>query len=171
MILDTQSVHATAGVPRITTGLDANKRCPGANGDSPWLVIGVVVLAASAHGNAAGTALLDQAAEKCGMRLEKALADPGFKDEAVIHGALLGICNPADQGKGSVPQPKWWVAEQTDRTLLLHRRLAREYGRRPGTSASRVCWASIAVMDRRLTTPPPAWRGTLKLARAHRQAT
>ncbi|OEJ28724.1 hypothetical protein AS594_33975 [Streptomyces agglomeratus] len=31
------------------------------------LIIGVVVLAASAHDNAAGTALLDQAAERCGM--------------------------------------------------------------------------------------------------------
>lgn len=34
------------------------------------LVIGVVVLAASAHDNAAGTVLLDEVAERCGMRLE-----------------------------------------------------------------------------------------------------
>ncbi|MDQ0595661.1 hypothetical protein QF037_000006 [Streptomyces canus] len=40
-----------------------------------------MVLAASAHDNTAGTALLDQAAERCGMRLEKALVDQGFKDE------------------------------------------------------------------------------------------
>lgn len=49
-------------------------------------------------------------------------------------------------------------------TLMLHRRLAREYDHRPDTSASRVYWASIANMARRLTTPSPAWRDTLGLA-------
>jgi hypothetical protein len=49
-------------------------------------------------------------------------------------------------------------------TLMLHRRLAREYDHRPDTSASRVYWASIANMTRRLTTPAPAWRDTLGLA-------
>jgi transposase len=123
------------------------------------LIIGVVVLAASAHDNAAGTALLDQVAERCGMRLEKALVDQGFKDEVVIHGALLDIDvevvrrNPADQGKGFLPQPKRWVVEQTNGTLMLHRRLAREYDHRPDNSASRVYWASTANMARRLTSP------------------
>lgn len=73
------------------------------------LITGVVVLAASAHDNTAGTALLDQAAERCGNRLEKALVDQGFKDEVIIHGALLDITvevvrrNPDDKGKGFVP--------------------------------------------------------------------
>jgi hypothetical protein len=61
------------------------------------------------------------------MRLEKALADQGFKDEVVIHGALLDIDvevvrrNPADQGQGFVPQPKRWVVEQVRavRRLLI----------------------------------------------------
>lgn len=95
--------------------------------------------------------------------------DQGVKDD-IIHGALLGIDvevvrrNPADQGKGFVPQPKWWVVEQTNGTLMLHRRRAREYDRRPDTSASGVYWASAANMTRRLTTPSPAWRDTLGLA-------
>ncbi len=55
------------------------------------MILGVVVLAASGHDNAAGMALLDQAAERCGNRLEKALVDQGFKDEVVIHDALLHI--------------------------------------------------------------------------------
>ncbi len=54
--------------------------------------------------------------------------------------------------------------EQVNGTLMLHRELAREYDHRPGTSASRVCWASIANMTRRLTTPSPAWRDTIGLA-------
>ncbi|MEU9028676.1 hypothetical protein AB0D46_14295 [Streptomyces sp. NPDC048383] len=47
----------------------------------------------------------DQAAERCGMRLEKALVDQDFKEAVIIHGALLDIDvevvrhNPADQGK------------------------------------------------------------------------
>ncbi|WP_240653698.1 hypothetical protein [Streptomyces sp. AcE210] len=59
--------------------------------------------------------------------------------------------NPADQGKGFVPQSKRRVVEHTNGTLLLYRRLAREYDHRPDTSVSRVYWASIANMTRRLT--------------------
>ncbi|BDH07246.1 hypothetical protein HEK131_44730 [Streptomyces seoulensis] len=133
------------------------------------LIIGVVVFAASAHDNAAGTALLDQAAERCGMRLEKALVDQGFKDAVLINGALLDIDvevvrrNPADQGRGFVPQPRRWIVEQVNGTLMLHRRLAREYDHRPDTSTSRIYWASIANMARRLTTPSPTWRNALEL--------
>ncbi|MFJ8406288.1 IS5 family transposase [Streptomyces microflavus] len=174
VIIDTQSVRAAAGVPRTTTGLDANKKASGRKRglavDVLGLIIGVVVTAASAHDNAAGTALLDQAAERCGMRLEKVLVDQGFKEAVIVHGALLDIDvevvrrNPADQGKGFVPQPKRWVVEQTNGTLMLHRRLAREYDHRPDTSASRVYWVSTANMARRLTTPTPAWRDTIGLA-------
>ncbi|GAA3634300.1 hypothetical protein GCM10022420_003910 [Streptomyces iranensis] len=32
---------------------------------------------------------------------------------------------------GFVPQPKRWVVEQVNGTLMLHRRLARDYGHRP----------------------------------------
>jgi transposase len=174
VIIDTQSVRAAAGVPKTTTGLDANKKVSGRKRglavDVLGLIIGVVVLAASAHDNAAGTALLNQAAERCGMRLEKVLVDQGFKDEVLIHGALLDIDvevvrrNPENQGKGFVPQPRRWIVEQVNGTLMLHRRLAREYDHRPDSSTSRVYWASIANMTRRLTTPAPAWRDSLGLA-------
>ncbi len=56
--------------------------------------------------------------------------DQGFKDEVVIHGVLNDIDvevvhrNPDDKGKGFVPQPKRWIVEQVNGTLLLHRRLA-----------------------------------------------
>ncbi|MDX3186615.1 IS5 family transposase [Streptomyces sp. ME02-7008A-1] len=94
VIIDTQSVRAAAGVPRTTTGLDANKKVSGRKRglavDVLGLIIGVVVMAASAHDNAAGTALLDQAAERCGMRLEKVLVDQGFK-EAVHRAGRVNI--------------------------------------------------------------------------------
>ncbi|GLW59008.1 DDE transposase [Kitasatospora phosalacinea] len=168
VIIDTQTLRAAAAVPKRTTGLDAAKKTPGRKRglavDVLGLVIGVVVLAASAHENTAGIALLDQAAGRCGNRLEKVLVDQGFKDAVIIHGALLGITvdvvrrNPAD--RGFVPQPKRWVVEQVNGTLILHRRLVREYDHRPENSASRVYWATTANMARRLTAPTPAWRET-----------
>ncbi|WP_241681629.1 transposase, partial [Streptomyces sp. CB01881] len=147
VIIDTRSVRAAAGVPKTTTGPDANKKVSGRKRglavDVMGLIIDIVVPAASAHDNAAGTVLPDQVAERCGMRLEKALVD---------------------QGKGFVPQPKRWVVEQTNGTLMPHRRLAREYDHRPDTSASRVYRASTANMTRRPTAPAPARRDTLGLA-------
>lgn len=167
VVLDTQSVHAAAGVPAPTTGLDPAKRVPGRKRglavDVLGLVIAVAVLAANTHDNVAGIALLDQVAENTGGSVEKALVDQGFKNRVVMHGALLGIDveiverNPQD--KGFVPQPKRWKVEQTYGILILHRRLVRDYEHRPASSASRVYWAMSHVMARRLThANTPTWR-------------
>ncbi|MFG2339829.1 IS5 family transposase [Streptomyces yangpuensis] len=167
VVLDTQSIHAAAGVPASTTGRDPAKRVPGRKRglavDVLGLVIAVVVLAASAHDNTAGIALLDQVAEHTGGTVEKALIDQGFKNQVVAHGAGLGIDveivvrNP--QEKGFVPQAKRWRAEQTYGILILHRRLVRDYEHRPASSASRVYWAMTHVMARRLTgANTPTWR-------------
>jgi hypothetical protein len=64
-------------------------------------------------------------AERCGIRLEKVLVDQGFKDAVIIHGAVKDITvevvrrNPDDEGKGFVPQPKRWVVEQVNGTLVI----------------------------------------------------
>jgi transposase len=166
VVLDTQSVHAAASVPAGTTGKDAGKKVPGRKRglavDVLGLVIAVVVLAASAHENTAGTALLDKVAATT-PTVTTALAGQGFKSSVVAHGSTLGIDvqvverNPA--GKGFIPQPKRWVAEQTSGILSFHRRLARDYEHRPASSASRVYWAMTDVMARRLTgTSAPSWR-------------
>jgi hypothetical protein len=74
-----------------------------------------MLLAASAHDNEVGIALLDQAAERCGMRLEEVLVHQGSKDAVIIHGAVKDITvevvrrSPDDEGRGFVPQPKRWV--------------------------------------------------------------
>ncbi|MCP3771558.1 transposase [Streptomyces sp. MAR25Y5] len=56
-MLDTQSLHAAAGVPADATGRNANKRVPGRKRGLAvgvlGLVIAVVVTAASVHENAA----------------------------------------------------------------------------------------------------------------------
>jgi hypothetical protein len=91
--------------------------------------------------------------------------DTGFKDEVAIHGALLGIdveqVKQADASKGFVPQHHRWVVEQVNGTLMLNRRLIREYESNPASSIARVWWASTANLLRRLTgTSTPSWRGT-----------
>ena len=124
----------------------------------------MVVLAASAHENAAGTALLDKVAATA-PAVSTALVDQGFKNSVVAHGAGLGIDvqvverNPAD--KGFVPQPKRWVVEQTFGILSFHRRLVRDYEHRAASSASRVYWAMTDVMARRIAgAPARSWRVT-----------
>ncbi|MGV9885314.1 IS5 family transposase [Streptomyces sp. NPDC003006] len=169
VVLDTQSLHAAAGVPADTTGLDAHKKVPGIKRglavDVLGLVIAVVVLAASVHDNAAGIALLDRvtAGTEPGT-VKKALVDQGFKNAVVDHGANLGIDvevvkrNPADTG--FVPQPKRWVVEQVNGIFILHRRLVRHYEHRPASAESRVYWAISDRMAKMLTaTSTPTWRG------------
>jgi transposase len=168
VVLDTQSVHAAASVPADTTGRDAGKKVPGRKRclavDVLGLVVAVVVLAASAHENTAGIALLNRVAAHT-SKVRKALVDQGFKNTVVAHGATVGIDvqvverNPA--GRGFVPQPKRWVVEQTFGILSFHRRLVRDYEHRLSSSASRVYWAMTDVMARRLTgTSVPSWRST-----------
>lgn len=158
MVLDTQSILVAVGVPADTTGRDAAKKVPGRKRclavDVLGLVVAVVVLAASAHANTAGIALLDQVAEQSGT-VKKALVGQGFKKKVVEHGTKVGIDveiverNPAD--KGFVPQAKRWIVEQTNGILRFYRRLVRDYEHRPASSRSRVLWAMTSVMSRRLT--------------------
>ncbi|MEH0509407.1 IS5 family transposase [Streptomyces sp. B21-106] len=168
-VLDTQSLHAAAGVSKATTGRDAHKKVPGRKRgvavDVLGLVIAVVVVAASMHDNAVGIALLDGVvASTAPGAVKKALVDQGFKTAVVEHGTKVGIDveivqrNPGDTG--FVPQPKRWVVEQVNGILMLYRRLVRDYEHRPASSVSRVYWAISDRMARMLTgTSTPSWRG------------
>jgi transposase len=165
--MDTQTVHAAAGVPAATTGLDAGKKSRGRKrgiaSDVLGLVIAVVVTAAAVHDNAIGIDLLDKVAIEA-PAVTTAWVDAGFKKNAVAdHAAALGIGvqtvhrDPAV--KGFAPLPKRWIAEQVYGTLMWHRRLVRDYERSPATSESRVYWAMTVNMTRRLTrTATPTWR-------------
>ena len=125
------------------------------------LIIAVVVVAASVHDNAIGTALLDKVAATTGT-VRTALVDQGFKTRVVEHGARLGIDveiverNPARTG--FVPEPIRWRVEQTNGLNVLERRLAREYEHAPSSSESRIYWASAGRMLRRLAGTPARWR-------------
>lgn len=66
----------------------------------------------------------------------------------------------SDSRAGFVPIAKRWIVEQTNGTLMLHRRLVREYEIREASSESRTWWASTANMVRRLSgTATLSWRG------------
>nr|WP_214660345.1 IS5 family transposase [Streptomyces typhae] len=168
VVLDTQSVHAAAGVPAQSTGCDAAKKVPGRKRglavDVLGLVIAVVVLAASVHDNAAGIALLDKVAADTDT-VQKALVDQGFKNAVAARGEKVGIeveiveRNPAQTG--FVPIPKRWIVERAYGILMLHRRLVRDCEHLPRSSESRVYWAMTAVILRRLTgAAAAAWRST-----------
>ncbi|MFJ8153471.1 transposase [Streptomyces sp. NPDC094468] len=167
VVLDTQSLHAAAGVPADTTGKDAAKKVPGRKRglavDVLGLVIAVVVLAASAHDNAASIALLDKIAADSDT-VQKALVDQGFKVAVADHGKKVGIDvevverNPATSG--FVPQPIRWRVEQVNGIMMLHRRLVRDYEHRIASAESRVYWAISDRMSRMVTaTSTPTWRG------------
>ncbi len=95
--------------------------------------------------------------------MTKAWVDAGFKHDVAIHGAVLGIdveqVTRRDSRPGFVPIAKRWIVEQVQGTLMLHRRLVREYEIRPASSESRTWWAATANLVRRLTgTTTRSWR-------------
>ncbi|MFY1681727.1 IS5 family transposase [Micromonospora sp. WMMD730] len=166
VVLDTQSIRAANHVPAVTTGKDAAKKVPGRKRglavDALGLIIAVVVTAASVTDNAIGVQLLDRVLAHT-PSVTKAWVDAGFKDDVAIHGAVRGVdveqVKRSDSRAGFVPVKRRWVVEQTNGTLMLHRRPVREYESRPASAVSRTWWASTANLIRRLTgTTTMSWR-------------
>ncbi|KIR64933.1 IS5 family transposase [Micromonospora haikouensis] len=166
VVLDSQSVRAANHVPAATTGKDVGKKVSGRKRglavDTLGLVIAVVVTAASVTDNAIGIRLLDKVVEHT-PTVTQAFVDAGFKQDFALHGAVLGVdveaVKRSDSRPGFVPVRKRWIVEQTYGTLMLHRRLVREYESRPESAVSRTLWASMAIIVRRLTgTSTPSWR-------------
>ncbi|WP_406326594.1 IS5 family transposase [Streptomyces sp. NBC_00203] len=169
IVMDAQTVHASVNAPKETTGLDPGKRSRGRKRgiatDVLGLLIAVIVVAASVHDNAIGITLLDKVAA-ANPSVTKGWVDAGFKNAVVEHGRSLGIdvevVSRDPQTKGFAPIPKRWVVEQTFGTLMLHRRLARDYEALPASAVSMIYWSMTDVMARRITgTTTPTWRDPL----------
>jgi transposase len=174
VVLDTQTVHASLSAPAATTGLDAGKKSRGRKRgiacDVLGLVIAVMVTAASVHDNAIGIALLDKVAID-NPSVTAAWVDAGFKNAVTDHGAALGITvhtvHRDPHTRGFAPLPKRWIVEQVYGSLMLHRRLARDYEARPSSAESMVYWSMTDNMTRRLTgTATPTWRSAPPLGLA-----
>ena len=92
----------------------------------------------------------------------RAWVDAGLKDDVAIHGAVNGIdveqVNAVKPSRVRADRQRW-IVEQVHGTLMLHRRLVREYETRPASSESRTWWAATANLVRRLTdTTTASWR-------------
>ena len=100
--------------------------------DALGLIIAVVVTAASVTDTVIGVRLLDKVVEHT-PTVTRAWVDAGFKHDLGIHGAVIGVdvevVKRSDTKPGFVPIAKRWVVEQVNGTLMLHRRLVREYER------------------------------------------
>lgn len=107
LVPDTQSVHAAVNVPARTSGKDRAKKGSGRKlelaANVLGLVIAVVVIAASAHENRAGTVLLDRVAAPTAT-VSKALVDQGFKGAVVAHGAPLAYELVHGRDRGTAAQ-------------------------------------------------------------------
>jgi transposase len=95
-------------------------------------------------------------------------ADGGYAGRLVTWATIVlcltvTIVKRTDKQAGFVVLPRRWVVERTFGWLTRHRRLVRDYERRPEHHEAMVRWATIAIMIRRLdrgltgTTPQPRW--------------
>nr|WP_214662259.1 transposase [Streptomyces polyasparticus] len=92
----------------------------------------------------------------------KSWPDAGFTNAVIEHGRSLGIdvevVSRDPQTKEFAPAPNRWIAEQTFGTLMLHRRLARDYETLPASSASWMRWSTDIMTHRLTATTTPTWR-------------
>jgi transposase len=167
-ILDTQSVKTSANVPLASQGVDAAKKIVGRKRgivtDTLGLVLAVTVCAASLTDNVIGMRLLDQA-KAVYPTVTKVWADTGFKNQAVEHGAALGIdveVVPRNtQTRGFKVVKRRWIVERSLGWLMLHRRLARDYEKLEINSESMIRIAMIDNLAKRITgETTPTWQGT-----------
>jgi transposase len=167
-IIDTQSVKTAGTVPAASQGTDAAKKIVGRKRgiatDTLGLLLAVIVTAASVTENASGIRLLTQA-RAARPTITRAWTDQGFKNQAIEHGAVLGIdveTVPRRSGaEGFHVLKRRWVVERTLGWLMMHRRLARDY---EATACSSRAMIHLAMADntaKRITgETTPTWRDT-----------
>lgn len=167
-IIDTQSIKTSANVPLTSQGVDAAKKIVGRKRgivtDTLGLILTVIVCAASLTDNTIGTRLLDRT-KTAYPTVTKAWVDTGFKNQAVEHGATLGIdveVVPRNaQTRGFKVVKRRWVVERSLGWLMLHRRLARDYETLDSSSEAMINIASIDNLTRRIADETTqTWRGT-----------
>ena len=169
-IIDTQPVKTSGNVPAAGQGTGAAKKIAGRKRgiitDTLGLLLAVIVAAASVTENAAGIQLLSQAKD-AHPQITRAWADEGFKNQVTGHGADLGInveVVPRKAGvKGfHVVKRRWDIkVERTFGWLMMHRRLARDYEKHPGSSRAMIYLAMTGNTAKRITgETTPTWRNT-----------
>ncbi|AQW48457.1 transposase [Streptomyces hygroscopicus] len=167
-VIDAQSVKTATSVPIDTRGTDAGKKTVGRKrsivADTLGLSLLVIVTAASVSYNEAGKELLAQIAADH-PTITEAWVDTGYKNQAIEHGAALGIdvdVVPRNaQVKGFSVIAKRWVVERSFGWIMMHGRLARDYETKPAHSESMIRLAMISNLTKRATGETPITRHNL----------
>ena len=172
-VIDSQSVKAADTVGAATRGFDAGKKINGRKRhvatDCLGLLLVVVVTAASVQDRDGACPLLALLRERFST-ITLVWADGGYAGRLVAWatGVLrlaVTIVKRTDDQAGFVVLPRRWVVERSFGWLMHHRRLVRDYERRPEHHEAMLWWATVAIMTRQLTrdlagTPPqPRWGG------------
>jgi transposase len=170
-IIDAQTVRGSDTVPATSAGYDAGKKTKGRKRniatDCLGLLLVVTVTAASVQDRDGAHRLLALLRERFST-VSLVWADGGYAGRLVVwaeHVLRLAvtIVKRSDNVAGFVVLPRRWVVERTFGWLVRHRRLVRDYERRPEHHEAMVWWATVTIMTRRLTreladTPPqPRW--------------
>jgi transposase len=90
-------------------------------------------------------------------------ADAGFAGRLVEWAGrslrtIVHVVRKPEGQKGFAVIPRRWAVERTLSWITAHRRLARDYERRPATSEAMIRWAAINTITRRITRGRPATR-------------
>ncbi|MGH3799654.1 MAG: IS5 family transposase [Pseudonocardiaceae bacterium] len=169
--IDSQSVKAADAVGASTRGFDGGKKINGRKRhivvDTLGLLLAVVVTAASVQDRDGAAPLLAALRERFST-ITLVWADGGYAGRLVVWAAgvlrlTVTVVKRSDDTRGFVVLPRRWVVERTFGWLLRHRRLVRDYERRPEHHEAMVLWATTMIMTRqlvRLTSgdpPSPRW--------------
>lgn len=169
--IDSQSVKAADTVGAASRGFDGGKKINGRKRhiavDTLGLLLAVIVTPASVQDRDGALSLLALLTERF-TRLKLVWADGGYAGrlvvwaKAALHLAVT-IVKRNDDAKGFQVVPRRWVVERTFGWLLRHRRLVRDYERRPDHHQAMILWATVAIMTRQLARnlagqpPAPRW--------------
>lgn len=171
--IDSQSVKAADTVGASTRGFDGGKKINGRKRhiavDTMGLLLGVVVTAASVQDRDGACPPLAALRERFST-ITVVWADGGYAGRLVSWAAgvlrlTVTVIKRTDDTRGFAVVPRRWVVERTFGWLMRHRRLVRDYERRPEHHEAMVLWATVTIMTRQLvrhTTdgpPPPRWGG------------
>jgi len=171
-VIDAQTVRGADTVAAGTAGYDAGKKTKGRKRniatDCLGLVLMVTITSAGMQDRDTAYRLLALLREHFST-ITLVWADGGYAGrlvtwaKTVLH-LTITIVKRTDDTKGFVVLPRRWVVERTLGWLTRHRRLVRDYERRPEHHEAMVWWATVTIMTRRLTRelagdPPPPRRG------------
>jgi transposase len=170
-VVDAQTVRGADTVTAATAGYDAGKKTKGRKRniatDCLGLLLAVTVTAAGMQDRDTAHRLLAVLREHFST-ITLVWADGGYAGRLVVWAKTvlhltITIVKRTDDTKGFVVLPRRWVVERTFGWLTRHRRLVRDYERRPEHHEAMVWWATVTIMTRRLTRelagdpPPPRW--------------